>query len=498
LTHRLHHEFIRVSREDLQLRDEGKAVKELADIVDRLQPANFTTAKILMHHLHRVTENSASNQMPASNLGIVFGPTLLKPSEDMASLSILMDTPHQARAVELLILHVDEIFGPEEQIPGQGSNGDGPPKPPRRSASRRGAGKNRSDLAPHGSDASDSSDPETEDEDEDDDYDEAEDYDFDEEDDGSISPRMQARSRVTSGGSNDFAAEVLAAGQRAVANEAEVLKGEARHPTPPAVPAHGKNSQSAKEDQPTLLALSQSSSPTLNLQQLPLQKVPPQTKASPSPPPPTSKNLSEVKPFGEVTEDKQEETLPTSISSESVTSHSTATRGDSPSSQCSSGGKTWSPLDQSMALLNHPPSSIASHKIKRPISLSRQRSVSPVRSQERFQSPSRLPIRVPLASPEEIDDSHSFSSSGLNVQYQAKMNQGLFKSALGPAQSPTGLSTSGNLGCNFQPVKSTDDAKTPPGQPLTGQLIPDDPEKNRTDTSAAAPSPTNDREPRFV
>ena len=53
LTHRLHHEFIRVSREDLQLRDEGKAVKELADIVDRLQPANFTTAKILMHHLHR-------------------------------------------------------------------------------------------------------------------------------------------------------------------------------------------------------------------------------------------------------------------------------------------------------------------------------------------------------------------------------------------------------------------------------------------------------------
>ena len=37
--------------------------------------------------------------MPASNLGIVFGPTLLKPSEDMASLSILMDTPHQVRTL---------------------------------------------------------------------------------------------------------------------------------------------------------------------------------------------------------------------------------------------------------------------------------------------------------------------------------------------------------------------------------------------------------------
>ena len=50
----------------------------------------------------RVTENSASNQMPASNLGIVFGPTLLKPSEDMASLSILMDTPHQVLHSALL------------------------------------------------------------------------------------------------------------------------------------------------------------------------------------------------------------------------------------------------------------------------------------------------------------------------------------------------------------------------------------------------------------
>ncbi len=43
--------------------------------------------------------------MSASNLGIVFGPTLLRPSEGAASLSSLMDTAHQAKIVELLISH---------------------------------------------------------------------------------------------------------------------------------------------------------------------------------------------------------------------------------------------------------------------------------------------------------------------------------------------------------------------------------------------------------
>ena len=41
--------------------------------------------------------------MSAGNMGIVFGPTLLRPSEGAASLSSLMDTAHQAKIVELLI-----------------------------------------------------------------------------------------------------------------------------------------------------------------------------------------------------------------------------------------------------------------------------------------------------------------------------------------------------------------------------------------------------------
>ena len=43
------------------------------------------------------------NQMNSCNLGIVFGPTLLRSSEGPVNLDSLMDTAHQTRAVELLI-----------------------------------------------------------------------------------------------------------------------------------------------------------------------------------------------------------------------------------------------------------------------------------------------------------------------------------------------------------------------------------------------------------
>ena len=67
-----------------------------------------------MHHLHRVAGEHESNNMTASNPAIVFGPTLLKRNESIASLSTVMDTLHQARTVELLTIYVNEIFGPAD------------------------------------------------------------------------------------------------------------------------------------------------------------------------------------------------------------------------------------------------------------------------------------------------------------------------------------------------------------------------------------------------
>ncbi|XP_047498622.1 suppressor protein SRP40-like isoform X2 [Penaeus chinensis] len=68
-----------------------------------------------MHHLHRVSSFPHLNNMPSSNLGIVFGPTLLRTSEGSASLSSLVDTVHQTRAIELLITFAHEIF-PQSEI----------------------------------------------------------------------------------------------------------------------------------------------------------------------------------------------------------------------------------------------------------------------------------------------------------------------------------------------------------------------------------------------
>lgn len=50
--------------------------------------------------------------MTASNLGIIFGPTLIKPRQTDAevSLSSLVDYPYQALIVELLIRHYELIF----------------------------------------------------------------------------------------------------------------------------------------------------------------------------------------------------------------------------------------------------------------------------------------------------------------------------------------------------------------------------------------------------
>lgn len=61
--------------------------------------------------LHRVSENG-ENKMSPSNLGIVFGPTLLRPlvSTDIPTIA-LVETNYQAVLVEFLITHHDRVFG---------------------------------------------------------------------------------------------------------------------------------------------------------------------------------------------------------------------------------------------------------------------------------------------------------------------------------------------------------------------------------------------------
>ncbi|XP_059418957.1 rho GTPase-activating protein 45 [Carassius carassius] len=87
-------------------------VEKLRELLKRLPPANITTLKYIIQHLRRVSELEQDNKMSASNLGIVFGPTLMRPKPTGAtvSLSSLVDYPHQARVVEALIVFHQYIF----------------------------------------------------------------------------------------------------------------------------------------------------------------------------------------------------------------------------------------------------------------------------------------------------------------------------------------------------------------------------------------------------
>lgn len=57
--------------------------------------------------------------MSANNLGIVFGPTLLRPPDgpratSASPVACLLDSGHQAQLVEFLIVHYEQIFGMDE------------------------------------------------------------------------------------------------------------------------------------------------------------------------------------------------------------------------------------------------------------------------------------------------------------------------------------------------------------------------------------------------
>ncbi|KAH3849164.1 rho GTPase-activating protein 45-like isoform X2 [Dreissena polymorpha] len=114
LTFRLYQNFVQVAKENMSGTTMEMSVENLHILIDKLPFSNRKTCGVLMHHLKRVASFSDQNQMNASNLGIVFGPTLLRPQGGNASLACLVDTPHQTRVVELLIVNAESLFGPLE------------------------------------------------------------------------------------------------------------------------------------------------------------------------------------------------------------------------------------------------------------------------------------------------------------------------------------------------------------------------------------------------
>ncbi|KAI4882408.1 hypothetical protein NFI96_025175 [Prochilodus magdalenae] len=123
LTFDLYNDFISVGKEIQRLSEKDHAgetaqiveriVTNLKQVLGRLPPCNYSAVQHMMTHLHRISEFYEENKMSAGNLGIVFGPTLLRPlvSGDVSMIALL-ESSYQALLVEFMITNHDQIFGP--------------------------------------------------------------------------------------------------------------------------------------------------------------------------------------------------------------------------------------------------------------------------------------------------------------------------------------------------------------------------------------------------
>ncbi|XP_041743293.1 rho GTPase-activating protein 15 isoform X2 [Coregonus clupeaformis] len=96
--------------ETVKMSDYLDKVDRLKWLVLSMPPPNQDTMRFMFSHLKRVMEHSDSNRMSTQNIGIVFGPTLMRPERDNVNMAINM--VYQNQAVELILNEFDRIFRP--------------------------------------------------------------------------------------------------------------------------------------------------------------------------------------------------------------------------------------------------------------------------------------------------------------------------------------------------------------------------------------------------
>ncbi|XP_068103767.1 oligophrenin-1 isoform X2 [Hyperolius riggenbachi] len=120
MTYKLHRELVSAAKsENLDFR-----LGNIHCLVYSLPDNHLEMLELIIRHLSRVCEYSKENLMSPSNMGVIFGPTLMRAQED--TVAAMMNIKFQNIVVELLIEHCDKIFsGPPEE-------NTAPPVPPPR------------------------------------------------------------------------------------------------------------------------------------------------------------------------------------------------------------------------------------------------------------------------------------------------------------------------------------------------------------------------------
>ncbi|XP_067899741.1 rho GTPase-activating protein 26-like isoform X5 [Heterodontus francisci] len=104
MTFQLQHSFIKAAKLD----NPESRLSEIHKYVHRLPEKNRAMLEIMIKHLAKVSSNHKQNLMTVANLGVVFGPTLLRPQEE--TVAAIMDIKFQNIIVEILIENHEKIF----------------------------------------------------------------------------------------------------------------------------------------------------------------------------------------------------------------------------------------------------------------------------------------------------------------------------------------------------------------------------------------------------
>ncbi|XP_074762014.1 rho GTPase-activating protein 10 isoform X4 [Athene noctua] len=134
MTYELHGEFIVPAKSG----SPESRVNAVHFLVHKLPEKNKEMLEILMKHLANVSKHAKRNLMTVANLGVVFGPTLMRPQEE--TVAAIMDLKFQNIVVEILIENHEKIFKtlPDATLPEPISMSVSPPNAPPRQSRRQG------------------------------------------------------------------------------------------------------------------------------------------------------------------------------------------------------------------------------------------------------------------------------------------------------------------------------------------------------------------------
>ncbi|XP_054727375.1 rho GTPase-activating protein Graf isoform X1 [Anastrepha obliqua] len=111
MTYRYHSGFIEAAKQESL----NQRVHEVHKLVHKLPQSNFEMLDLVIRHLTEVSRKFEKNKMSVFNLGVVFGPTLLRPQEE--TVAAILDIKFNNIVINILIENYDRIFKSDPSAP---------------------------------------------------------------------------------------------------------------------------------------------------------------------------------------------------------------------------------------------------------------------------------------------------------------------------------------------------------------------------------------------